>query len=609
VFASAHSGSVASGVTSTGPADHRTGASSGAEELLARLRSATDHLVQPGGPFEIREEIVLGERMAVFENRLRSFSELVAASAHHGDKEFLVFEDGLRLSFRGYADAVRAVARSLRRDYRLAKGDRVAICAANSPGWVLAASGALWLGAVVCALNSWWTAPELAAGLELVDPTIVMVDERRRALLPALGPSVRVVDVEGVTNASTQTARVPEPGRLDDRAPDPGRVDDRAPEPGRVDDAPDVEEDDPAVLLFTSGTSGVPKAAILSHRCLLGFVQLSAFIGARSASLAGTRPDPHARIVRLAVFPMFHISGLGSFLAALGAGNTTVWPSGRFDPARVIELTEAEGINMWSGASTHIARLLESPSLHGFDGAALRQVGIGGSATTPSLIDRTEDRFPHLTGTFASGYGMTESGGLVSYAPNFLLRMAADCVGPPLPTIGVRIEREDGSTAAEGEEGVICVRSPIVMRGYWRNPDANERAMLPGRWLRTDDFGRIDGGLLYVAARRRDLIIRGGENVYPAEVESCLESHPAVLEAAVYGVDDEEFGQLVVAAVCLRPGADVQAATLRARCEERLAYYKVPALVTIRSRPLPRNAAGKVLKRVLEGGPRPDRPV
>jgi long-chain acyl-CoA synthetase len=299
------------------------------------------------------------------------------------------------------------------------------------------------------------------------------------------------------------------------------------------------------------------------------------------------------------VFPMFHISGLGSFLGALGFGNTTVWPAGRFDADRIIELSQNEGITIWSGASTHIARLLDSSRFDDFDGTRLRQVGIGGSATTPNLIALTEERLPHLRDTFSSGYGMTESGGLVSYAPNFLLAMDADCVGRPLPTIDVRIEREDGSPAAEGEVGVICVRSPIVMVEYW-GAESSGGGLQDGRWLRTEDYGRLQDGLLFVASRIRDLIIRGGENIYPAEVERCLESHEDVVEAAAYGRDSVEFGQTVEAAVYLRAGADSSAEQIRAFCAERLAYFKVPDTVVIRTEPLPKNATGKVLKRVLE---------
>ena len=480
------------------------------------------------------------------------------------------------VTFEEFHDLVMAAAHVLRTQFGLSKGDRVGICAQNGPGWILASSGALAMGAVVVALNSWWTTEELRSALELTEPALVVVDRKRHEQLPASWAGQVVLDDDIVRNVQT-TAQT-----------DDARV-----------ELPDVLEDDPAVLLFTSGTSGRPKAAILSHRCVMGFVQLSSFIGARSMVLSAGVPDG-TPTVRLAVFPMFHISGFGSFLGALAFGTTTVWPVGRFDADRIIELSKQEGITIWSGASTHVARLLDSPRFDAFDGTRLRQVGIGGSATTPSLIARTEERLPHLKDTFSSGYGMTESGGLVSYAPNFLLKMDADCVGPPLPTMEVRIDREDGSPAAEGEVGVICVRSPIVMVEYWGAGSSGGGGLQDGRWLCTEDYGRLQDGLLYVASRIRDLIIRGGENIYPAEVERCLEGHEDVVEAAVYGRESVEFGQTVEAAVYLRAGADSSAVQIRSYCAERLAYFKVPETVVIRSEPLPKNATGKVLKRQLE---------
>jgi long-chain acyl-CoA synthetase len=525
-----------------------------------------DRLLGPGGPFEVITEPVCGVDLLVFARRHRSLGALLDASAAHGDAEFLVFDGGPRLTFAGHRLLVAGVARALHDRYGIGPGDRVAVSAANGPGWVLVAGACAELGAVLVALNSWWSAAELRAALDHTDPAVVVADAPRRALLAGDRP---VIAAESV---------------LDDLAGDGA-------EPGPP---AAVAEDDPAVLLFTSGTTGRPRAAVLSHRSLVGFVQLTAYIGARLMMARPADAPPRRPAVRLAVFPLFHVSGLGSHLGALAFGTKTVWPAVPFDAGRVIELTREEAITVWNGASTHLIRLLDHPDVDSVDPAQIEQVGIGGSATTPSLIARTEARFPHLTGTFGSGYGLTESGGLVSHAPNELLRAAPDCVGAPLPTVEVRIEDDDGRVLPDGELGTICVRSPILMSGWWRGEP------LPGdRWLRTEDWGRVEDGLLHLASRRRDLIIRGGENVYPIEVEDCLDGHPDVLESAVYGRDDETYGQVVHAAVHLRAGARVRPADLRAHCAARLAYFKVPDEVHVHADPLPRNAAGKLLKREL----------
>jgi acyl-CoA synthetase (AMP-forming)/AMP-acid ligase II len=277
-----------------------------------------------------------------------------------------------------------------------------------------------------------------------------------------------------------------------------------------------------------------------------------------------------------------------------------VWPLGRFDPEAVIELTRQERVAVWSGATTHVMRLLDSPAIDTLDPQQIVQIGVGGSATTPALMRRTAERFPHLDNTMSSGYGSTETGGLATWAPNWMLQAAIDCVGPALPTVEVRITDETGVPVPDGTEGNVEVRCPIVMLGYWRNDTANAETLLPGLWVRTGDFGRWEDGLLFLASRKRDLIIRGGENIYPFEIENRLDEHPDVLEAAVIGVEDAVLGQEVKAVVVVRQGSDLDAAALRVFCAETLASYKVPAEFDIRTSPLPRNATGKIMKHALD---------
>jgi acyl-CoA synthetase (AMP-forming)/AMP-acid ligase II len=362
-----------------------------------------------------------------------------------------------------------------------------------------------------------------------------------------------------------------------------------------------IHEDDPFILIFTSGTTGRPKAAVLSHRCVIGFVTLQSMIAVRAMAMAGRAPSGAAPAPRLTPFPLFHVSGMGTVVSTVLTGGTTVWPTGKFDPPKIIELTRTEGVGSWGGASTHIMRLLECPDIETLDPLQITQVGIGGSATTPELVRRTEARFPHLKGTFSSGYGSTETGGLVTYAPNWMLQAATDCVGPAMPSVDIRITDDFGEVVPDGEEGNIEARSAICMLGYWRNDAANDDTIQPGRWIRTGDFGHIENGLLFIASRRRDLIIRGGENIYPFEIENRLDEHPDIDEAAVFGVDDVVFGQDVKAVVVLRAGASLTEDAVRAWCGEALASYKVPTHVEIRTEPLPRNATGKVMKHVLAG--------
>ena len=550
-------------------------ADSGSQDPAATVMA----LLAPGAPFEMADEDVLGEPMQVFVQRARSLRQLLAQAGRFGDSDYAVFHnEGRRraLTFADHERRVASVAAALA-DRGVGAGDRVAILAANCPEWIITFWATVSLGAVAVACNGWWTRDEIVHALAHTTPALLVADAKRLARLDGADPGMPVVVIEE------------DFVDLEGFAPD-----------AALPDIP-IDEDQPALLQFTSGTTGRSKAAVLSHRSVVAFVQVVTFLGAAQAASVGL-PSTGPSRPRLAVFPMFHISGLQSASItpmATGAGN--VWPMGRFDPATVIRLTTEEGIYAWNGTATHVFRLLQDPMIETLDVSLVQNVAIGGSATTPELVRATEERFPHLVDTFTSGYGLTESGGMVSHAGNAMLQANADSVGMAMPTVGVRIVDDDGDEVPDGENGSICVRSPLVMLGYWEDVEATDQAFLPGRWLRTGDYGRLQGGELFLASRLRDLILRGGENVYPIEVEACLEQHPAVAECAVYGVDHETLGQEVKAVVVLVDGASLDLVGARAFCGEKLADYKLPEYLEVWAGPLPRNAGGKVVKAVLRG--------
>lgn len=536
-------------------------------------------LLAPGAPFEMGVEQVLGEEMQVFVQRAGSLRDLLAASVRFGEAEYAVFHDSVRrqvLTFNDHVDKVASVAAALG-DRGVGPGDRVAILAPNCPEWILTFWATVSIGAIAVACNGWWTRNEIVHALERTRPVLLVTDARRLARLEGADPGMPVVLIEDGFEAMV------------DFDPD-----------ARLPDVV-IDEDQPALLQFTSGTTGRPKAAVLSHRSIVAFVQVVAFLGAAQAAVVGSSATGSPR-PRLAVFPMFHISGLQSASVtpmATGAGN--IWPMGRFNPTEVIRLTHTERIYAWNGTATHIFRLLEDPTIDDLDGSLIETVAIGGSATTPLLIQATEERFPHLKDTFTSGYGSTESGGMVSHASNQMLRENPDSVGGAMPTVSMKIVDDDGAEVPEGASGSICVRSPLTMIGYWEDEVATTEVILDGRWLRTGDFGRVVDGELFLSSRMRDLILRGGENVYPGEVEARLEMHPAIAECAVDGVDHRTLGQEVKAFVVLQPGATLDLDEVRAFCGETLSTYKLPNHLEVLDEPLPRNATGKVVKVVLRG--------
>jgi long-chain acyl-CoA synthetase len=532
-------------------------------------------LLGPGGMFEVEPAEVLGERMNVFKNRARSLRDFLAASERLGAAEHLVFSDGSTERRITFAEHVRLVARMaavLKNRYGVGRGDRVAILAANCPEWIITFWATVSLGAVAVGLNAWWTGPEIRFGIDDAAPKLLVADEKRRARL-AGEPGLPTLVIEG------------ELARLLAESPDAALS------------TTSIGEDDPAIILYTSGTTGRPKGAVHSHRNVVALVGLGFFNGARTR--ATLPPSPHAPCA-FVTSPLFHVSGLhNAAVACLAGGVKTVWLRGRFDAGVAFGLIEKERATGWAYTATLLHRAVHHPDRARYDLSSLWQLGGGGSPISPALQARAREVFTSAAQTLGVGYGLTECTSLATINSGAELLRFPDSVGRPLPTVEVQIRGNTGQSLADGEEGEIHVRSPLVMLEYWRNAPATAEVILSGRWLRTGDVGRLLDGRLYLSSRRHDLILRGGENVYPAEIEQRLELHPDVAETAVIGVPHPELGQEVKAIVVPKMGRAIDVKTLASWAGEGLAYFKVPSHWEIRSEPLPRNAIGKVLKHVL----------
>ncbi len=544
------------------------------DEFLARLTA-------PGAPFEIVEEEVLGERMPVFRNRRRSLREILAASAALGDRAYVVHGER-RITYADHLGLVASTARALRDLYGVRPGDRVAILAENCPEWIVAFWATTSLGASVAALNGWWTADEILYGVENSDPRLLIGDRKRLGRVAGSDVGVPVLEIESGFE------------KLLRFAPDASLPEDP------------IAEDDPAVVLYTSGTTGRPKGAVNTQRGICGFLQGAMLNAARlmlAAAARGAPPEPSAPAPSaLVTAPLFHMSGLhAGAIMMLAVGGKTVWRSGRFDPEDVLRLIEKERITSWAGLGSMAPLVLNHPRLGAYDLSSLRNLGSGGAPTSPTLLDRMKQVSPVGARGRGLGYGLSESVATVAMIGGEELEERPTSVGRVQPTIAVEIRDSEGRVLPEPREGEIHVRSPYTMLGYWRNDDATREAIRPGRWLATGDVGHFEDGYLYINSRARDMILRGAENVYPIEIEHRLEAHPEVAEAAVIGVDHPELGQEVKAIVVRKQGARVDTRELARFVGEKLAPSKVPADWELRSEPLPRNAAGKVLKNVLSG--------
>jgi acyl-CoA synthetase (AMP-forming)/AMP-acid ligase II len=549
---------------------------------MPTIDEARAKLTGPGAPFEIALEEVLGERLPVFARRPRSLRELLAASAERGDLEYIVLGDR-RIRYAEHLRLVASVARAFEERYGVRPGDRVAILAANRPEWILSFWATVSLGAIVSSFNGWWTADEIRHALALTEPVLLVGDRKRLARTRELDLSrTAVVEIESQFAA------------LERHAPE-----------AKLPSHP-IAEDDPAVILFTSGTTGRSKGAVNTHRGIVGFVQTTFLSGAEralAAAGAGSPPAaPPGQNVTLGSSPLFHLSGLyGTTVLGLASGGKIVLREGRFDPAEVLRAIERERITAFTALGSSGPRVLDHPEFSEFDVSSVRTVGFGGAPASPALQQRMREAFPNARQSLAMGYGSSESVTTITSisGPEYLER--PESCGRPIPTVEVEIRDEAGNAVPDGVEGEIHVRSAYVMREYWRDPGATEKSILPGRWLATGDIGRFEDGYLYINSRARDMILRSAENVYPVEIEYRLEAHPDVAEAAVIGVDHPELGQEVKAIVVPVEGADPDPEELARWCAETLAPYKVPSLWELRREPLPRNAAGKVLKNVLRG--------
>ncbi len=545
-----------------------------------RLAEIEAELLAPGGAFATEEVEVFGERMRAFANRIHDLREIVVSSAGFGAADYVVFSDGVnerRITFGEHERLVASTAAILRDEYGVGPGDRVAILGANSPEWIVTFWAAISLGAIGVGLNGWSTGPEIRYGIEDSDPAVLVTDRRRLARLDGADPGVPTIVIEDDFEAIWR-----------------GRPD--APMPEQP-----IGEDDPAILLYTSGTTGRPKGAINSHRNVGALLGLSFFQGLRTMML-NPPPEGSPPPCQLVTSPLFHVSGLHTAAIALAvSGVKSVWTVGRFDPEVVGELIERERITGWGFTTALLHRFVNHPGLADHDLTSLRMLGGGGSPLSRDLQRETREALPWVATSLGLGYGQTECAALATLNSGDELLAYPDSAGRPLPTVELEIRDPAGVALAEGEEGEICIRGPMVMPGYWRRPEATADVIAPGHWLRTGDIGRMEGGRLFLASRKRDLILRGGENVYPVEIEQRLEAHPHVEEVAVIGVDHPELGQEVKAVVVAVEGVDeLDTALLAQWCAEELAYYKVPAYWEVRSERLPRNASGKVVKRALE---------
>ena len=555
-------------------------------------------LTAPGQPFEMEEVLIRGRPVRTWKNAPPTLRDVFVAGRAHGDKVFLVLDDE-RVTFDAFSRATLKLAAQLQAD-GVGKGDRVAVVMRNLPEWPVAFFAASLVGAIVTPLNAWWTGGELEYGLTDSGTKVLLIDAERLARLTEHLPNCPDLEHVYVTRTDDYGPESANPlvKRLSEVIGHPA---DWAGLPAGTLPEVALEPNDDATIFYTSGTTGKPKGALGTHRNIVSNIMASAFSVARSYLRRGEQPpaaDPNAaQKATLLSVPFFHATGCHAILSpSLFAGAKLVLMR-RWDPLRAMELIERERISSCGGVPTIAWQILEHPERHRFDLSSLETVSYGGAPSAPELVRQINGQFKAHAG---NGWGMTET------SATFTTHIAEDyanrpeSAGPAVAVCDLKVTDPDGKVLPPNSVGEIWGYGPNIVKGYWNKPEATAATFVDG-WVRTGDIGRVDEeGFLFIMDRAKDMLIRGGENIYCVEVEAALYEHPAVMDAAIVARPHHSLGEEPAAVVTLKEGAEADPDELRAFVAARLAAFKVPVEVRFWDGPLPRNANGKILKSELK---------
>jgi len=540
-------------------------------------------LTAPGQPFELIDASVNGITMQVFKNAPPHLGYVFGAARQHGDKPFLVYEDE-RVSFTEAMQQVDALSCLLVNTYGIKKGDRVAVAMRNYPEWVMSFAAIISVGAVSVSMNSWWTADEMEFALEDSGSKVLICDDQRLALAYSFCQKQKIamllVRAEGDVPAGV--------GQWEKDLP-----------LGSAHPGADISPDDDATILYTSGTTGRPKGAVSTHRAiisaLMGFSLRLAIDNLRE----GSKPDPNALPTSfILIVPLFHVTGCIPVMMSCWVAGLKLVIMYKWDAEKALELISREKVTNFVGVPTQSWDLVNHPRFNEFDMSSMRAIGGGGAPAPAALVDKVSKSF--TGGGPQLGYGMTETN---AFGPG---NRGADYITHPTSTgrtclpMKLEVRDEQLRPLPVGERGEIWFFGPTLIRGYWNRPDATAETIVDG-WLRSGDIGRVDeDGFVYVEDRVKDMILRGGENIFCAEVESSIYEHPKVHEVAVFGVPHERLGEEVAVAILPNDGADLTPEEIWTFLDGKIANYKIPAHVIVMKEALPRNAAGKFLKREMQ---------
>jgi long-chain acyl-CoA synthetase len=546
--------------------------------------TALAEVTAEGMPHELEPRAFEGYRVPSFKHLPAHLSAIYRHAADaHGEKPFLVYEEE-RLTFAEAWAKAQALAAALETRFAVAPGDRVAIALRNYPEWILAFMAATALGAVAVPMNAWWTAEELAYGLKDSDAKVVVVDDERLARLGPARAQKPELAVVTVRSAEDDASTTPLASLLEAFA-------------GQPCPAHALSVDDDAMILYTSGTTGFPKGAVSTHYAVLS--ALLAFESNQAIFARRAPAPPEAPVfdpAMLVSVPLFHVTGCNAiFLTAFRPGRKLVLMY-KWNAEQALALIERERVTSFTGVPTMTWEMLQCPTFDQYDTSSLQSIGGGGAPAPPEQVRQVEARFKGRPGI---GYGLTESNavGAQNNGDDYLAKPRSTGRCPCV--VAIEAFDDAGQQCPRGELGELWMKGPHLFRGYWNRPEATAEVLQNG-WFKTGDIGRVDEeGFVTIEDRKKDMVLRGGENVYCAEVEGALYELPGVSEAIVFGLPHERLGEEVAAVIVPTEGAQFEAEAVRARLRETLAHFKVPSQFFFQREPLPRNASGKFLKRAV----------
>ena len=553
-------------------------------DLDRGLDAAVAAITAFGGPMEVGRQTVFGVEYPALPNAPQTLRDYFAFFfPAQTAKEFTVYHDERRTFGDLHADAIRFAA-AIQSRYGIAKGDRVAIAMRNFPEWIVAFVGTLHLGAVAVPLNAWWQADELAYGVADSGARLAIVDEeraRRLATLPAHPPMVAVRTSATVAH---ELGAVTWDGFMEAAPAQPWFL-------------PVIHPDDDATIMYTSGSTGLPKGAVSTHRAAcsgaLNYL-VNGLAMLQLAEKAGIALPPQQ--IMLLNVPLFHITGsVPVLLVSIAIGRKLVIMH-KWDPGEALRLMERERVTYFVGVPTMSLELMQHPDRDKYDLSTLVDIAGGGAPRPAEHVARLAEAFP---GKFpALGYGLTETNGVGAGNLRDSYRAKPASTGrTSRPLVELGVMADDGAFLPTGATGEVCIRSIANVRGYWNKPEATARAFTADGWFKTGDLGYLDeDGYLFIVDRKKDIIIRGGENISAVEVEAAIYTHPAVAEASVFGIPDERMGEIVGAAVHLKEGEQLEDEALIEFVKRELAAFKVPARLWLIAEPLPKLGSGKIDK-------------